>query len=80
MAEMIEIRGAVARGWCSKENESKIMDVTLAEAISKEVYSLIAQSPKEPYLGCATTRELLAEILARIEVDGKLDYKTIDSD
>lgn len=32
----------------------------------------------KPNLGCATTRELLDEIRARIEVDGKLDYRTID--
>lgn len=29
-------------------------------------------------LGLATTRELLAELTARIEVDGKLDYRTVD--
>ena len=34
----------------------------------------------KPNLGCATTEELLDEIKARIEVDGKLDYRTIDSD
>jgi hypothetical protein len=37
----------------------------------------------EPHLGLATTRELLAEISARIEVDGTnggggLDYRTAD--
>ena len=31
-------------------------------------------------LGCATTGQLLCEIKARIEVDEKLDYRTIDSD
>lgn len=32
-----------------------------------------------PKLGLATTRELLQELTARIEVDGKLDYRTVDS-
>lgn len=32
-----EIMGAVARGWCSPENEHKVMDVHLADAITKEV-------------------------------------------
>lgn len=32
----------------------------------------------KPNLGLATTRELLDEIRARIEVDGKLDYRTWD--
>lgn len=31
------------------------------------------------YLGNATTRELLDEIRARIEIDGRLDYKTVTS-
>lgn len=33
------ILGAVARGWCSKENENKVMDTDLAVAIAKEVYT-----------------------------------------
>lgn len=32
----------------------------------------------KPWLGNATTRELLDELRARIEVDGKLDYRTVD--
>jgi hypothetical protein len=32
---------------------------------------------EEANMGLATTRELLEEITARIEVDGKLDYKTV---
>lgn len=35
-----EILGAVARGWCSKENEKKVMDPELAIAIAKEVEAL----------------------------------------
>ena len=35
-----EIRGAVARGWCTPENENKVMDVDLAFAISKEIEKL----------------------------------------
>jgi len=40
---------------------------------------LVKKEWEEPKLGCATTRQLLAEIRARLEVDGKLDYRTIDS-
>lgn len=71
------IKGAVARGWGYPENAEKIMDVDLANAISLEVEKLFKDF-KEPQLGCATTRELLAEIKARIEVDGNLDYRTVD--
>lgn len=38
-----EIMQAVARGWCHPENENKIMDVTLALAITEEI---LAISPK----------------------------------
>lgn len=77
--KMEEIQGAVARGWGSSKNEKKVMDVDLATAISIEVKKLFV-AYKEPKLGCATTRQLLAEIKARIDLDGKLDYRTIDID
>jgi len=32
-----QILQAVARGWCSKENENKIVDPILGEAITDEV-------------------------------------------
>jgi len=36
----------------------------------------MSHEPRKPNLECATTKELLDEIRARIEVDGKLDYRT----
>jgi len=33
-----------------------------------------------PRLGCATTKELMKEIYVRAQMDGRLDYKTIDSE
>ncbi len=36
------VREAVARGWCAPENASKEMDTDLAEAITAEVYALLA--------------------------------------
>ena len=59
--EMEEIQGAVARGWCSPENEKKVMDVDLAKAISIEVEKLF-MADKNPQLGCATTEQLLDEM------------------
>ena len=38
-----DLRGAVARGWCSPANENKEMDVTLAEAIVSEVWHLLGR-------------------------------------
>ncbi|KKL62116.1 hypothetical protein LCGC14_2188450 [marine sediment metagenome] len=34
------ILGAVARGWCSKKNENKVMDPDLVEAITDEIMKL----------------------------------------
>ena len=38
----------------------------------------VEEMQNEPKLGCATTRQLLEELTARIEVDGGLDYRTVD--
>lgn len=38
---MVEIRGAVARGWCSDNNKNKVMDVDLVESISIELLKLV---------------------------------------
>ncbi len=38
------VRGAVARGWCAEENAAKEMDPDLAEAITREVYALLADA------------------------------------
>ena len=45
--QMSEIVGAVARGWCSKGNEKKEMDPTLAEAIANEVSVLLSKKLKD---------------------------------
>ena len=73
-----QIMGAVARGWCSPKNENKTMDSDLAMAIVSELEDLL-QTDRHPRLGCATSRELLEEITARIKVGSVgLDYRTID--
>ena len=72
----VDLIGALARGYCSKENEKKVMDPTLIEAMADEVGKL----PQDPYLGCATTGELIDEIRARVEVDGMLGYTTVNGE
>lgn len=77
-----EIRGAVARGWCHEKNSAKVMDSDLAEAISEEI-STALRAEKIPYLGCATTRELIDELAARAEVSQTIgeewpSYRTVD--
>lgn len=39
-----DIRQALARGYCSKENESKVLDPDLIEAMATEVMSVMEES------------------------------------
>lgn len=80
--DMTGIRGAVARGWCHTRNSAKVMDTDLAEAISEEVRRLFFKD-RNPYLGCATTRQLIDELVARADVASTIgekwpSYRTVD--
>ena len=61
-----------AQAWCTPTTEKIVMDVVLAEEFARTIDKLLS----EPWLGNATTRELLQELTTRIEVDGMLDYRT----
>ncbi len=65
-----------AGAWCGKKARNKDMDADLAEEFAK----ILVKHMYDPKLGCATTREILEELKVRIEMDGKLDYRTIDQD
>ena len=39
--ERSEIRGALARGYCTKENERKVLDSVLLEAMADELEELL---------------------------------------
>mgnify|MGYP001618068886 CR=1 FL=1 len=65
---MVLAREKAAQAWCEESTKNKVMDPDLAEAFARilnEVWS-------KPWLGNATTRELIAEISARVD----LDYST----
>ena len=68
-----------AQAWATPKTEKITMDPILAEAFA-EIIDEIHYLKAKPYLGNATTEELLNEIKARLEVSGLLQYKTIDSD
>ena len=52
----------------------------IVEETAQKIFELTEKEPLKPSLGVATTRELIEEIKARIEVEGKLDYRTIDEE
>ena len=70
-----QVMGAVARGWCDEKNGKKTMDSDLAMAIVDEVETLL-KTDEHPRLGCATTRNLIEELFARLDID--LNYRAID--
>ena len=61
-----------AQAWCTPKTEKIVMDVILAEAFARILDELLS----EPWLGNATTGELLEELKARIYLDGRLEYRT----
>jgi len=69
----------VGVAWTTPETEHITLNPALGVAFADIVDEIWAEVAK-PNLGCATTRELIEEITARIEIDGNLDYKTVDSD
>jgi len=42
-----EIIGAIARGWCSEKNSSKIMDSDLAMAIANEIRAILKKAQEK---------------------------------
>ena len=69
-------REKVAQAWCTPRTEKITMDVELAEAFA----NILDEVWSKPWLGNATTAELIDEIRTRCEVDGTLDYRTVDAD
>ena len=62
-------REEAAKAWCGEKAKDITMDAGLAEEFAK----ILVKHMYEPHLGCATTGELLAEIMERVD----LEYKTI---
>ena len=55
---LIEIRDALARGYCTKENEKKVLDFDLIYAMGNEIEVLISQELDKAREGQFTQQEL----------------------
>ncbi|MDD5564493.1 MAG: hypothetical protein PHQ91_12350 [Thermoanaerobaculaceae bacterium] len=66
-------REKAAQAWCHETTKHKQMDVELAEQFAVILESIWSK----PWLGNATTKELLEEIECRIGSKG-LQYRTVD--
>ena len=69
-------REMAALAWCQPTTAEIEMDTILGE----EFAIILNKAMDEPRLGLATTGELIDELRARCEVDGTIDYKTVDMD
>ena len=66
-------RQKAAQAWCKESTSAIEMDVVLAEAFAE----ILDEIWSKPWLGNATTGELLNELRVRAEVGGYADYKTV---
>lgn len=71
-----QIVAAVAQAYRTEVSLEKTMDTAFASAIVSNIENLL-RTDKWPKLGCATTRSLIEELMARLDID--MDYRTIDS-
>jgi len=67
-------RSKAVEAWAKPSTSGIVMDVTLAEAFTEIIEEIWSQ----PWLGNATTRQLIDELSARIEVDGAMEYRPVD--
>lgn len=59
----------------AESNQSKEASI---EMTMKDFEQLLTSAVTEPYLGLATTAQLIDELRARCEINGTLDYRTAD--
>ncbi|MEE9365904.1 MAG: hypothetical protein V3W44_04370 [Dehalococcoidales bacterium] len=71
---------AISRGWLDakglKEPKEDKNELARRGEIQQKIEDLL-KTDDYPRLGCATTRQLIDEIVARLDIN--LDYRTIDS-
>ena len=63
-----------AQAWCKETTKHKVMDPDLAEAFAE----ILDEIWSKPWLGNATTAELLTELQTRAEIHGYANYRTVD--
>ncbi len=68
----------VVQCWCDPRLQHRTLDVELVEVISE----MVDRETSVPRLGCATTKELFQELMARIEMEpgDLMGYRTIETD
>jgi hypothetical protein len=68
-------REKAAQAWCNETTKHIEMDSDLAEAFAE----ILDEIWSKPWLGNATTGEMLEELKTRAEVHGYSNYRTVDA-
>jgi len=68
-------REKAAQVWCKEATSHKEMDPDLAEAFAE----ILDEIWSKPWLGNATTAEMLDELKTRAELGGYSNYRTVDA-
>lgn len=63
-----------AQAWCTYETSGIQMDERLATAFA----AILDEVWNQPWLGNATTAQLIDELRCRCEVNGTINYRTVD--
>ena len=65
-----------AQAWCTPTTENTPMNPALAVAFA----NILDEVWSKPWLGNATTLEMLEEVICRIKLQGMANYKTTNPD
>jgi cobalamin-dependent methionine synthase I len=68
-------REKAAQAWCKETTSHKEMNAELAEAFAE----ILDEIWRQPWLGNATTGEMLEELKIRAEIHGYINYRTVDA-
>lgn len=67
-------RQKAATAWTAETTKNIVLNPDLAEEFAK----IIDEIWNKPWLGNATTEQLIDELKARCEINGTLNYRTVD--
>ncbi len=71
---MVLARERVAQAWC----QPKTSNMTMIPELAEEFAIILNEIWRKPWLGNATTSEIIDELRTRCEINGTLDYKTVN--
>lgn len=78
--EFVDGNDKIIREWLEEKTKELEGHYGMSFFGGRQILGLTEKSLEEPSLGLATTKQLIDEIRARIEMDGKLEYRTVNDE